>query len=163
MEFKLKEMLVEGKFGPISLGDPKRKVIEVLGEPDCEIGESTSDWSGLLFGDIEVFFEQDTVVTIHIHQFGGCPKISGPHSFDPWIVQRSIPLRKFVEALKKEKIEFKAFFWHWTQEVIELHLYKYGYAVFDASESPGFQLEHVNLSQHISPNLIPIPSLEEHL
>ena len=163
MNLKLKEILIEGKFGPISLGDSKEKVLEVLGEPDDKHGGLTEGYSGVFYGDMEVFFYEGFVDLFHIHKFEGHPRLSDRLNFDPWIVTRNMPLSDFVEILRKEEISFKAFFWSWTQEVIEIRLHEFTSAVFDASESPKFHLEHVNLSQHVTSNLIPILSLEEYL
>jgi hypothetical protein len=163
MNLKLKEILIEGKFGSISLGDSKKKVLEVLGEPDDVHGSLTEGYSGVFYGDVEVFFNEDILESFHIHKFESYPKLSDLHDFDPWIVKRNMPLREFVETLNREEIPFEAFFWKYFQRVIEIRLHQYTNAVFDGSESPEFQLEHVNLSILRTPNLVPILSLEEYL
>jgi hypothetical protein len=163
MMFKLKEVLIEGKFGPISLGDSKEKVLEVLGEPDDEHGSLTEGYSGVFYGDMEVFFFEGFVDLFHIHKFEGVPKLSEHLNFDPWIVTRNMPLRDFVETVRHEMISFNAFFRGWTEEVIEIRLHELTSVVFDASESPKFQLELVELHQHAIKNVVPILSLEEYL
>jgi hypothetical protein len=163
MNFKLKEILIEGKFGPISLGDSKEKVLEVLGKPDDVHGSLTEGYSGVFYGDVEVFFNEDALESFHIHRFEGHPKFSDRHDFDPWIIKRNMPLWEFVETLNREEIPFEAFFWKYFQRVIEIRIHQYTNAVFDGSESPEFQLEHVNLSILRTPNLVPILSLEEYL
>lgn len=163
MIYHLKDILVEGKFGEIELGMEFGKVISILGPPDDEHGELTEGYRGIFYGETEVFFYENLLDSFHFHRFDPRPDLGERNKFDPWIVYKNMELGEFVNHLQKEKINFQAFMWERSNEVIEIRLHEHTSAVFDASESPKFQLEQVNLAQRIPKNLVPILNLEEYL
>jgi hypothetical protein len=107
----LKELVTDGRLGPIRLGIARRQIAELLGEPDQHSLNSHARhrkrfppaiWK---YGDIELHFAHptDQLYLIFLERFT-VPSGGAKLQLDPWIIQQSLTVDRLEQALERNHI-----------------------------------------------------------
>ncbi|XZF16473.1 hypothetical protein ACTHGU_10055 [Chitinophagaceae bacterium MMS25-I14] len=117
IKISLKDFVLTGRFGPVTIGMHKTEIISLLGEPDGENDYGTGS-SGLNYDWYELFYDTGTGIlhalqndhlTANAHY-----KTANPHYrnnkmyIDPWFIRynRNITRKQITAILQQEKIPF---------------------------------------------------------
>jgi hypothetical protein len=110
MNVSLKDLIVAGRFGSVSLGMSRAQVESSLGKPD-DVGGASRNYrkpSIWKYGDVELHFVPgaDSLFLIHLDDFD-VPSGGKLVNFDPWIIRRSLAPSEAAEHLSQSGIDYE--------------------------------------------------------
>ena len=111
----LKELITDGRLGPIRLGTARAVIAELLGEPDDYSSNSGTRQRKRLapaiwkYGDIELHFTDSTdqLYLIFLEHFT-VPSGGTKLQLDPWIIQQSLTADTLQQALAHDHISVQS-------------------------------------------------------
>ena len=110
MDVSLKDLIVTGCFGSVSLGMSRTQVESSLGKPDDVGGASHKYRNPLIwqYGDVEIHFVPgaDSLFLIHMDDFD-VPSGGKLINLHPWIIRRSLTLSEAEERLVESGVEYE--------------------------------------------------------
>ncbi len=107
----LRDVIMGGVFGPISIGMSPDQVREILGEPEAMARISRKDrrpgiWR---YGDLQFIFdgsEDNHLGSVFMDNFG-IPSGGMAIDLDPWIIRSGIMLEEVEQHLRTARIDFR--------------------------------------------------------
>jgi len=107
----LRDVIMGGVFGPISIGMSPDQVREILGEPEAMARISRKDRRPRIwrYGDLQFIFdgsEDNHLGSVFIDNFG-IPSGGMAIDLDPWIIRGGIALEEVEQHLRTARIDFR--------------------------------------------------------